>query len=201
MSEKCGLVVSGGAWIVLAFALVLLPLKWLIAAVVAASFHEHCHIFAIMLMGGEVKSFRVGAGGAEIHTDSMSAGKEFFSTLAGPLGGLCLLFLVRWFPRVAVCAGIQSLYNLLPVYPLDGGRALYCAARWVLPPGKAEIMCEVVCNVCLCGIVILGIYGTVCLHLGFLPVLMALALLIRVKPQILLAKFLLRGYNSSNQYE
>lgn len=201
MSDWFGLSVSGGAWIALAFALVLLPLNWLVAVMVAACFHELCHILALRLLAGRVCCLRIGAGGAAIHAQPLSAGKELVCALAGPMGGLCLLLLARWFPRVAICAGIQSFYNLLPVYPLDGGRALSCAARMLLPPRKAQLFCQAVCNICLCGILMLGIYGTLILHLGLFPLLVAIALLIRAKPQILLAKFKRKGYNSANQHE
>ena len=56
----------------------------------------------------------------------MSPGRELICILAGPAASLLLLCLARIFPRVAICGLIQGCYNLLPIAPLDGGRALHC---------------------------------------------------------------------------
>ena len=77
-------------------------------------------------MGGRIWEFRLCAGGAVMEATPMSAGRELLCVLAGPVGGLLLASFYRGIPRVAICAAAQSAFNLLPVYPLDGGRAMGC---------------------------------------------------------------------------
>ena len=116
-----------------AFLLLTLPLNWLLSALAAAAFHELCHGAAILLLGGRIWGIRISAGGAVMETEPLSSGKELVCALAGPAGSLLLVLTFRIFPRVAVCALVQGAFNLLPVFPLDGGRALRCALARFCP--------------------------------------------------------------------
>ena len=122
-----------------AFLLLTLPLNWLASALAAAAFHELCHAAAIMLLGGRIWSIRIGAGGAVMETEPLESGKELICALAGPAGSLLLVTLFRIFPRIAVCALVQAAFNLLPVFPLDGGRALRCMLVRFCPKQASKI--------------------------------------------------------------
>ena len=105
--------------------LFLVPLQWTFAWLIAIIVHEASHLLMLHLMGIDILEIRFSNLGATIITESMHPVKEFFCTLAGPMGALCLLLLQYNFPEVSICALLQSIYNLLPLYPLDGGRILY----------------------------------------------------------------------------
>lgn len=168
---------SAGFLPALAGAVLLLPLGWLFAAAAAAAFHELCHILALRICGGQVRDIRFTSRGAVIHAPPLSPARTLFCTLAGPLGSLLLLHLARQFPRLALCAAVQSFYNLLPISGLDGGHALSCILSPFLPPRSVEKICRTTEILILILIGILGLWGTFVLKLGLLPVLTA-ALLI-----------------------
>lgn len=172
---------SAGACIGLAVLVLLLPLKWLIAAIVAAALHEMCHVIAVKLCGGDISQIRIGGNGAVLQTQPLHPAKELFCVLAGPLGGLLLLFVSNWLPRVAICAGAQSIYNLLPLYPLDGGRALRCVLRMRVRPDLAEKICVAVEELCLFALWALAFYGMLWLRLGVGPVLLVLCAHLRYR--------------------
>lgn len=162
-----------------ALMLLTLPLNWLLAAIFAAVFHELCHIFAILLMGGRVLGIGIGMGGAEIETDVLSPGKELVCTLAGPVGGFLLLVLSQWIPRTALCAQMQSLFNLLPIYPLDGGRALRCAAELAFPAVRRDAICRYVEKAAVLMIVLAALYASFVRRLGIMPLLIAWMLVLK----------------------
>ena len=171
--------VSAGIYFALALLLLTLPLKWLLAAIISASVHEMCHIAMIKFLGLRIFSIRIGIYGAKIQTESMSYTREILCALAGPVGGLFLLPLARWIPRIAVCAAFHSLYNLLPVYPSDGGRALRCGIKLLAPIETAEKICSIIETCFLTFVTLLGFYGSFVLHLGFYPALIAFILVSR----------------------
>ena len=112
----------------------LFPSGWILSWLIAATLHEFFHLMVLRLFGVRIRMFEIGISGAKIITEPMTPGKEFVTALAGPIGALTLLAFSQYFPKVTVCAFAQSLYNLLPVYPLDGGRALRCLLIQKLRP-------------------------------------------------------------------
>lgn len=115
-----------GFYIFAAALLLIIPIRWILAAFLAALVHELGHYLAVRLLGGEVAGGEMTWRGARMEVFPMSPGRELVCILAGPAASLLLLCLARIFPRVAICGLIQGCYNLLPIAPLDGGRALHC---------------------------------------------------------------------------
>lgn len=116
--------ISWTALIGLALAILLLPLKWILCALLAAVIHESCHILALMLLGSKVFGICIGVGGTVIDCWIPDQKREIVSILAGPAGSFLLLSFQDILPELSVCAAIQGLFNLIPIYPLDGGRIL-----------------------------------------------------------------------------
>ncbi|MGM9605354.1 MAG: metalloprotease [Faecousia sp.] len=103
-----------------------IPLRWIFAAFLAALAHELGHYWAVRLLGGTVSGADISIHGARMEVFPMSPGRELLCVLAGPVVSFSLLALAHFFPRIAICGLIQGIYNLLPIYPLDGGKALRC---------------------------------------------------------------------------
>lgn len=173
--------ISAGAFLLGALLLLMLPLKWLLAALSAAVIHELCHLAAVKLTGGRVLEICIGRGGASIKIGPMDAGRELLCALSGPAGGLALLLFIRWIPRIAICAAVHSVYNLLPIYPLDGGRALRCATAMHLSLETGERICDIAERLCKVGLIGLAFYATFVLRLGFMPVFGVCIILFKTK--------------------
>ncbi len=135
-----------------ALMVLVLPFKLLVSAVLAAVIHECFHILALMLCGNGIQRIRVGFGGAVIETALLPPFQELLCAAAGPLGSFLCLFMVRFAPLVSLCALFQGLYNLLPIYPLDGGRILHCICI-LLAPRRSDRISHTV-SILTCMIVI-----------------------------------------------
>lgn len=145
--------ISGTSWILGAMLLLVVPLNWLLAAITAAVFHELSHSAAILLLGGKIHGLKILPDGIRMETSPMRVWQEILCSLAGPAGSLLLMLLAKHTPRIALCALVQGCYNLLPVFPLDGGRALRCLLEWLLSPKMAKmvervLVCSVLAAVC-----------------------------------------------------
>ncbi len=132
--------ISSGTFLLYTVLLLTLPLPWIIAAFSAALFHELCHIACAVLSGATVERFRVTPYGASIHAIFSGTVQELLCALAGPAGSLSLVLFARHFPRLAICGVIQGLFNLLPLFPLDGGRIIRCLAYILFPSCAHQIL-------------------------------------------------------------
>ncbi len=119
--------ITGRWYLVMALWLLVLPLQWVGAMVLAAAIHELGHLIALWLWGIPVWRVELDGTGARMDVGPMEPEEELVCALAGPLAGAMVCLFWRWLPRTALVAGIQTLFNLIPVKPLDGGRMLASA--------------------------------------------------------------------------
>ena len=106
----------------LGLAVLLLPLRVLLGIVLAAAVHELGHLTAMYFLGVPVLGIVFRPSGARIEAGPMEPGEEVICALAGPVAGAVTIFVWRWFPELAVAGLVQTVFNLIPIYPLDGGR-------------------------------------------------------------------------------
>lgn len=192
MGHECRIRTTAGVWLLLALLVMLLPLPWLLAVCISSIFHELCHLAAVKLTGGSVTGLFFRADGAHLETLPMPPLKSAVCSLAGPMGSLLLLFSARWMPRTALCAAVQSAYHLLPLYPLDGGRALRSLGEFF--GWNSYVLSAVECSV-MAMLALAGIYLAVTAKLGLVPVCLSAAMIFRVCREKFLANSAGTGYN------
>ncbi len=160
-------------YLLLVVLLLLLPMKWLFAAIGSILLHEACHLIALRLFGIKIHEVQITCSGMQMHTEPLKCHQELVCALAGPASFLITIFAARWFPRTALCSAFHTAYNLLPVYPMDGGRAMACLAQMFFAEETAEKLCLIVERFCICAIIFAGFYGTFVLHLGLFPIFLS----------------------------
>lgn len=114
----------------------------------AAALHEIGHIGAALLMGGQLECLRLSVVGAELkfrYQSILTYRGEVLIALTGPTCNLAAGLLLMWagfyFPA-AISFGL-GLFNLLPIYPLDGGRVLCAVVSACCGPARAELITDI----------------------------------------------------------
>ena len=112
----------------------------LLYTLLAMAVHETAHIFAIKLCGGTVEEVGIRVFGMKIEVPELALmpyKKEIIIAAAGPLAGIICALLCLAAARILKTTvldyfiGINvviTLINLIPVYPLDGGRIVLSAS-------------------------------------------------------------------------
>lgn len=125
--------IESGLFLLFALLLLVFPLDWIGAVIIASLVHELMHILMLYILKSELFMIRILPGGCVIESGFMKPWKQFICILAGPLGSLSLLMLCHSAPRIAICGMLQGIYNLIPVLPLDGGRLLRLVLEGLSP--------------------------------------------------------------------
>ena len=143
--------------------------------------HELGHLLAMNFSGASVYRFRLSAAGAVISGGFTGYRQELACAAAGPLFSLLLCVCsCRWNPLLSVVSAILGAVNLLPVYPLDGGRIFRCALLLHLDYDKADRILRVTAGTVCCLLMIGACWATAALQAGLWPVFTALVILWRV---------------------
>ena len=178
---KSVVTVTPRACIWAAVMLLSVPARWLVAWIFAAVCHECFHCLAVLLAGKRIHSIRIDALGAQIQTDPLQPVLSAICALAGPFAGVCLLLLTRIAPCVSLCAIVQSAFNLLPIYPLDGSVALRGVLTLLCSDPTANRICMYLEILAIFFLVVLCCYAAFIWKLGILPLVFAGVFLLRMK--------------------
>ena len=187
--KQISLQISSGFFLMLSASLLILPLRlvggWLIAAFV----HELAHIIALK---DHVIRLSILPLGAKIETMPITLKQELIAALAGPFSSLLLITSYRVFPSVAICGLVQFLYNTIPVYPMDGGRALRCVITRLCGITRANNIMRLICVFTLLLILLFSIYASI-LFKTMIPVAISFILIIRSAKGKIPCKYRVRG--------
>lgn len=129
------------AYVMAAAVLLILPIEWIISVISAAAVHELGHLAALRFSRMPECRLQIGLWGVKIETGGLLPAQEVLCALAGPAASFGLL-LLHSFPALGLIGLIQGLFNLLPIYPLDGGRALQVLLECLIP-GQADLFMKV----------------------------------------------------------
>ena len=147
----------------------------------AAVWHEMGHLIVAKLAGVAVDEMCLQAGGAVIHSCNMNYRQEFWIALAGPAVSLLAAAVGRYvsgqFSAVSLLLGVV---NLLPVYPMDGGRILRSGLCLLLPVERAMLIVKIITYTVCCGLMIGACWLSAVQQWGLWPIFTALVILCRV---------------------
>ena len=158
--RRFSLEVRPGAVMLLSGLYFLLPLRWCARLALTVTVHELGHVAALILCGAQVCGLRMEGCGLVLRcTPTEGALRTVTAALAGPAAGAGLFCILRGLGYIA-CAELSLLFscvNLLPVLPLDGGRALYAALSALAGERAAERTFDVLGLVLPVALMVLGL--------------------------------------------
>ncbi len=147
---------------------VLMGVERALMVLLAVAVHELGHLSCLKLCGARIERVCLAAGGAQIDfEDRLSYVEEALAALSGPFAGALLAagslgageITGRAFPyELAAVSAMYTFFNLLPVSPMDGGRALGAVTALLLGPDASEKIGLALDILCLLALIGGGIY-------------------------------------------
>ena len=156
------------------------PFGLALPGILAATLHELAHLAALLALGVRVEYLRLQLGGAVIGAALGSGRQEALATAAGPACNLLLLLLFRWvWVKFCLANAVLLFFNLLPVYPLDGGRLLSVLLRRVFGTRIGRRISQSIGILTTAGLLVFGAYAGFFLGYGPLAALPAVVAVVK----------------------
>ncbi|MBQ9687377.1 MAG: site-2 protease family protein [Oscillospiraceae bacterium] len=130
--------------------------------------HELAHVLAILCLGMRIRAVRLelrglcieysGDGGWTEHAIAAAAGPVAGFFYAAAAGALSRSGYGQWLRLSGEISFLLSAFNLIPVYPLDGGRIFFALAETFLEGDSGEILFRAVGNIAITVMLCAGVY-------------------------------------------
>lgn len=147
----------------------------------ASALHEAGHLLILRLLGVPILRLRLYMSGAILQTPLLAYRRELLAAAAGPAVNALLFYAsVQTRPAFALINFALLVYNLLPFYPLDGGRILRALLRDLLGERLGTWIELAIEALCLALLLCAAIWLTCVLHIGLWPIVVYACLLLRI---------------------
>ena len=195
-----GVHASWSFFLLVLLAAVISPVEIVVSVLLAAVLHECGHLLALRAFHVPIEGLRLSALGAVLYARGarrLSYAREMLVTLAGCGMNLACGFLIALAARRLSWEGgflfagahfLLAAFNLLPIPPLDGSRALTLFVSFFLGPAAGDAAAAVAGLFFALALVGAGIYVAAETGGGVLFLLASLALLFGLFRQVRLAK-------------
>ena len=140
--------------------------------------HELGHLLAGLLLGLKVKNINIMPFGVSINFEDYSNKyivKKIIIAIAGPLTNLIIVILGiynGWEENIIYSNMLIGMFNLIPLYPLDGGRILKYIVHLTTNSKEAEITTYKLSNILIIILTILSSIGILLIqNIGIIVIL------------------------------
>lgn len=140
--------------------------------------HEIGHLLSGVILGLKVKSINIMPFGISINFEDYSNKyliKKIIIALAGPLVNLIIIILGlynSWSEEIIYSNILIGMFNLIPIYPLDGGRILKYITQLASGIKEAETLTYRVSNVLIILLTVISSIGVLALkNIGIVLIL------------------------------
>ena len=152
--------ISKGFYILIAVVVLFDITEMFVLSVVCALLHEGGHLACIYLCKGKIENVKLTVYGASIELGKypiIPYRNEIIIAAAGPAVSLLAAVLFSYIGKYAyidkffLISGINLLIgvlNLIPAYPLDGGRMLKCFLLMFFSVKTVKIITSAICGIC-----------------------------------------------------
>lgn len=163
--KRGGVSISPMGLIFWSFLFFMLPEREVAALLVPLAVHEAGHLLCMKIMGFEIYSLSLGMTGLRIDYGQQGrAGMEAAAAAAGPAAGLGLWLLCSMV-GAELMAGVSlilSIFNMLPIYPLDGGRLCRLGLCAAVGQERGARLQTLTGDICCCILMGLAFYLMLC---------------------------------------